>query len=854
MSLGSVFMRVALLILVFLLGFMSCIGAIFGAGYFAYKNVSLDTFSVNTDSVLNPDAEVDLSAMTIEGLVAEIQYMSTLGDKTSLNLLIDRYGLIIPEKALDYIPDAALDLPLAQAFSKEGLETLLANIYIGNLLHYDMTEGEGGVHVWLDRDSGKEVAGINGKIADYTLHQIINGDFSPDALINDITIADVLSMTADETLPVYIKSGDDKVIVEDKVIAIWYNSDGSVSEGVVGALAGYTVTEVSKEINNLELASISNMVEYNGEYYSYAVKSEGDLDYILLTEGEGIVSELADLSITDLSNGGIDDKIGDIKIASVLNYKYDEENGVWMNGESEVTGICAAIADFKVSEIDTKINELTIAEIGGYTQGEDGTWYSTYIEEGHPENVEADALMSAFVELTVDEMIHGGFDDEIQDLEVSAILGYEKNEEDGKWYHNGEVVTGVCAAIAEFKISELDTGINTVTVAELTGYTQGEDGTWYSTYIEEGHPENVKADGIMASLADLTVEQISDGAVTDRVKDLEVSTLMGYTYNEEEDKWYNNEQEVTGICAVIADYKIDELDTKVNEITMGELSGYTLGEDGKWYSTYVEEGSAENVEADGILGALADLTVESMTDNEQLTAKIKTLEVADALGYTLGEDGKWYDNGTEVTGIMAVIAGAELNNIQDSVDGAYMGDILSYNPVDVVLRDELTNEISGTEIRWCDGGEMSFASDEAGLAAGYSKLEVPIYAEDGTTIIATEYKWYKEPHVLMQAVARKQFDELDTLTEDLTVADFIPEEDRQKGLMKLVDPNTTLDGMTEEMTDVMNTTTMGELIECEAIKLDGMSETQIDYFVATLGGLTLPGFVQWATNMVMSGS
>ena len=126
-------------ILVFILGFISCVGAIVGAGFYVYSSLSLDTLKgfgveINTDDLLDPDAEISLSAMTIQKLVEEVQYLMTIGEEADLDLLIERYGLKLPEEVEGAIPDEIRGIPLAQMFSENGINAILENTEVDYIL------------------------------------------------------------------------------------------------------------------------------------------------------------------------------------------------------------------------------------------------------------------------------------------------------------------------------------------------------------------------------------------------------------------------------------------------------------------------------------------------------------------------------------------------------------------------------------------------------------------------------------------------------------------------------------------------------------------------------------------------
>ena len=169
------------------------------------------------------------------------------------------------------------------------------------------------------------------------------------------------------------------------------------------------------------------------------------------------------------------------------------------------------------------------------------------------------------------------------------------------------------------------------------------------------------------------------------------------------------------------------------------------------------------------------------------------LPLCDVLGFAKGEDGKYYDNGKEVTGIMAVLADTPIKDIQSRVDTSETGELMGYDkailPVlnengDQVL-DEQGNAVTKTV--WYDG------VDEAGNP--------------------------KEIHPIMNRVASSKFDELDKLPDILVLGDVIPE-DKRSGLVSFIDPETKIDDIPAAVDTVFNTTPLSDLVDEGVVVFD----------------------------------
>ena len=134
--------RFLALVLAFFLGFLSCIGAIFGVGYFAYSRVSLDQLekwgvvSVDEGQYVDEDAEVDLTAMTIKAFISEIKELRDLDKTVSIDLLIERWGLKIPDEIMQKIPTGVRTLSVKEIFSKSGISAILENTDVSYLFQF----------------------------------------------------------------------------------------------------------------------------------------------------------------------------------------------------------------------------------------------------------------------------------------------------------------------------------------------------------------------------------------------------------------------------------------------------------------------------------------------------------------------------------------------------------------------------------------------------------------------------------------------------------------------------------------------------------------------------------------------
>ncbi len=644
--------RLIVLILVFLLGFLSCAGAIVGVAIYAYKNVSLDTFGVNTDEFIDREnAEVLLPSMTLEGLVNEYFSVSSLGDEVSIDFLVDRYGLLLPEEVDGAIPDTIREMPLTTVFSEEGVHELLKCFYVGEFLGLeseeiaDAAEGED-KYQWYDPETGEKVNALNNMLANYTFYDFMIEGIDTQAIIDELTIADVMEMECHENVPVYLNGS--LIPAEELTLDVWYGRDGYPSEKIMSAIAPSKINDVEAALKSYDIMKIMGYVDYNGVTYETRHFTGAD-ERIELVKAEGLAAELAHVSLDSISNGGLEDEVRDIPLYIALGYD-KAEDGSFTNKGVPVEGFMSTVCDYKVGELDSRIGEVTIGEISGYEK----------------------VLVSAEGEEPV----------------------YE----------------------------------------------------YYSVYDKENPANNVPASGIVGALADLTVNDLdNEKKLSTRVETIKVSTLLDYEYDEENEYYY-----------------------------------------------------------------------------------------------TVDEDGER----AEVVGIMAVIADASLNNVESVVDDAKMADILSYKKgykrakEKVDYDDDNDGVIDRTEyidVVNPDGSyvyEQAVDSDGNLIFDGYDPVYVEwYYDEDGN-----------EVHSLLNAVARYQFREMSNLATELSIGDIIPAERRQDGFIKLINENTKIDGISEEVNRIFDETTIGEFIDAGVIVIDGENA---GLFKDTYGGFTIQQLMEF---------
>lgn len=927
--------RVISLCLAFVLGFFSAFGAIAGGIYFAYSNVSLEKlnewgskfgFGIPLDGFVDPEAEKPATSLTLQDLFAEIQQIQN--DELTLEEMIEKYGLILPEDIVDKMPDPVMkEIPFALLLSPEGINlmmekvtvidvinmipeeiaativsdpareafsdntlsqivamdmghifegvqlgyvtgvtyvidengvyqavwvdpedptlleliapldlggiltavsagegnvleviensigdvsvdaifgtfmddvTILSNLIgeatladlivadpetgeytidlmqamdgkkVGSLLGYTEVENTDPEtlevsYAWIDGE-GNNIKGISAKIADIYVSDFLNGTVSLDTIMDDLIIADVLGYEKGEKLPVFMHDNLENPIVIEKEIIVWY-SKGAPADKLMNSFADKTVTWLGESVSTLMLADILGYCKYDGEWYSWEVQTVNDADAIVLNPGSPIMSEIAGTAIRDMGN--IESTIKDIQIGTLLGYEsICDENDIhlyWSNGVDddgnpvEVKGITASIADLTINEL-----------------------------------AEGDTLQET-----------------IDDISLADVLGYEKME-DGKWYKDGVVVTGPMAALADSKVGSLSEDINSIAIGEMLGYTPiyvtDSDGKETISHWEDSNEKPVE--GLMGAFVDLSVDDMKDNdKVMDAVQSVKVSDVMGLKYKNGE--WYNSDGETkaTGIMSAIADVKVGELSTKMQEITIGEM--LDLHEkDGVWYNS-------DDTKASGVVAALADTSVGN------LNSELNNIKVGEVLGFTYNEDEeRWYDGDKVATGVTGALADSKLTTLNEDLSHLLVGEVAGYTKLKAddpkategegwYIHNEESNtytkatgilaELSDLTVNQLSDSEGSALTDKIGNvkladALGYSKNSDGVWCDKNNVPLTG----------IMAALADKPINEMNSAVDDLTLADVLPGE--RSGLLSIIDKDTKIDEIDKSVDESIKNT------------------------------------------------
>ena len=365
--------RIVALCLAFVLGFFSAFGAIAGGIYLAYSKISVDKinewcedlnigFRIPTDKIVNPDADKPITSLTMQALLQEVQ---TIKDSTfTLNQMIERYGLILPEDIVDKVPDPIMNgIPFTALFSAEGVDTIMENVTVTDVLAMIPEDIAGSIVSDPMRDA----------LSDNTLADIV--EMNMGHIFNGIELGYITGVhyekNEDGTYYVVLEDPDNPTIMEliapldlGGILTAVSNGEGDVFEVIdhsigdvaIKSLLGSFMSEVMALSNIIGEATLGDLLVENEETGRY------ELDIMVLMKDKQIGLLLG---YTKEETETIDPET-------------NEPVYIWKDANDErVMGITARVADIEVTDFmdgtfstDALLDGLTIAEVLEYERAE----------------------------------------------------------------------------------------------------------------------------------------------------------------------------------------------------------------------------------------------------------------------------------------------------------------------------------------------------------------------------------------------------------------------------------------------------------------------------------------------------
>lgn len=237
---------------------------------------------------------------------------------------------------------------------------------------------------WLDKD-GVEYdfgAGAEGVLKKTMYSLTVGGIMTGNAYtiildaVKDVQVGEVLGYTYDETTNVWMDGETEVKGVLGKVASekIGNLNMTTIDGWKIGEILGYTYDETTNTWKN-------GGATVTGVMAKMASETIGDLDNLEATvkgwtitdvlgetavNGNKVLKIVGNTPIGELASG-----IDNVLVGEVMGYTYttdSEGKRVWKNGETAVTGVALAVADFKIGEItgealQEKVNVMKVKEI-----------------------------------------------------------------------------------------------------------------------------------------------------------------------------------------------------------------------------------------------------------------------------------------------------------------------------------------------------------------------------------------------------------------------------------------------------------------------------------------------------------
>lgn len=256
--------------------------------------------------------------------------------------------------------------------------------------------------------------------------------------------------------------------------------------------------------------------------------------------------------------------------------------------------------------------------------------------------------------------------DIIDNMYIADFLDYEYDENLDKVYKtvNGAKteVTGAVATFAKKKVNELNTldeTIKSMKVYEVLDY-KSQGGRYY-----EGENE---VTGIMAKIAGYTV-----GTLSDDIQNLSIADILDYTISGEI-VYDKNGNQVTGVLKSIASLTVgnmaDQLQSKIDDMTIADVLEF------KTEAGVLKDKSGNQVK--GVLKSIADLKIGEMSTG--LQTKIDSMTLAEVMDYTISGNSVTDKDGNPITGVMATIIkkNATIKNLPTAINNLAIYEALDY--------------------------------------------------------------------------------------------------------------------------------------------------------------------------------
>ena len=505
--------------------------------------------------------------------------------------------------------------------------------------------------------------------------------FNLDVVMEDLYLGDALG---------YKKNAD----------GVFCDKDGKPAKGIYREFVDILVkdlgdTDLEEKIDGLYVAELMNyerrevldgdgnpvLDEDDQPVYEFFMPGEGGTE----TYPEGLVGEFATMKVGDLRDDTkLDAKIKSLQVGVALGYTYVENesrpddpdngvyNGVWFTDADatvKATGVLRPLLSTSIENLSASLDELYLGEVMGFdniaADGEDPVFMEDVDGDGEylDDNSVPGPLMAHFVDMQLKDINdESKFTERVQGVRVGHAMGYTYVPPAG------------------------------MTDPEDEDYYKG--GVWYSVYTES---TRTPVEGVFATLSSYRVSEMESA-----IPDLKVADALGY--RKDGNDWVKGEgasaQKASGILALLMDSTLEELPGKTDSLFLGEIMGYEKYDRGPddLDGTTDDDESSGNIGfrkpnpdpataatrpylyPSGAVSEFADMTVKQLENGDTITEKIKGMKVGTAMSYTkIGNT--WYDdhnNPVENSFLLAVID-KNVGELGAAMDQIPLGELMGYH-------------------------------------------------------------------------------------------------------------------------------------------------------------------------------
>lgn len=461
----------------------------------------------------------------------------------------------------------------------------LDNVYVAELMGYERVEvpGSGTEPVYkfykVDDDGNFELDSNGNKI-------------EPEGMTAELATLTVAEIRTEETLNAEIRGMQIGTVMgyTEGTDGIWRDEDTNApATGVVRPLLGSTVDSLDEDINSLYLGEVmgfDNVGTDAAPVFKKDGNSDGDYDDAEDSVPSAFMTEFADMKLKNIENESeFTSRVKGVRVGDAMGYTLD--GGVWYEGtgteKTAVTGIFRTLSGYKVSELNDAVKTLSLADAMGYTKSGD-----QYLDEN---NVAATGILALLMESSMNTL-----STDVDKIYLGEIMGYTNVGTDAVpvFKKDGKAPTGVIAEFADLRVKDLEddttiTGkIEGMEIGTAMGYIKV--GTvWYSAYTDDEvnndtvlSPDN----HLLAAIIDTKVSDIDTKMHSLTLADVlayEYTPPTGSTLTPEDEGYYEGGTwktktggEISGFMKLLhPQTPIDEIEGEVNRIqttaTIGEF-------------------------------------------------------------------------------------------------------------------------------------------------------------------------------------------------------------------------------------------------------------------------------------------